>query len=64
MESKHFGISVQTDKGIGIWHSLYTLPDIIVPTAGVQLPEVMPTLSGISTLSQEEVKTLCSLTSD
>ena len=35
--SQLFGVSVQTDKGIGIWHYLYTLPEVIVPTSGVHL---------------------------
>ena len=35
--SQLFGLSDQTDSGIRIWHSLYTLPEVIVPTSGVQL---------------------------
>ena len=31
------GISSQTDSGIRIWHSLYTLPEVIVPSFGVDL---------------------------
>ena len=50
--------SVQSDKGIGIWHSLYTLPDRYCAYCWCA---TNPTLSGISTLSQEEVSTLCSL---
>ena len=35
--SQLFGGSVQTDNGISISHSLYTLPEDIVPTSGVKL---------------------------
>ena len=35
--SQLLGISVQTYCGIRIWHSLYTLPKVIVPTYGVHL---------------------------
>ena len=35
--SQLFGVSVQTDNGISISHSLYTLPEDIVPTSGVKL---------------------------
>ena len=35
--SQLFGLSVQTDNGISISHSLYTLPEDIVPTSGVKL---------------------------
>ena len=109
MESNLFGVSAQTDSDIRIWYSLYTLPEVIVPTSGVQLsntfryfyfqPEggvislgsqlrlivvlgigipyilyqkllclplvcTSPTLSGISTFSQDGVKTLWGLSSD
>ena len=44
-----FGVSAQTDIVVlGIWHSLYTLPEVIVPTSGVTHS---PTLSGICTLT-------------
>ena len=32
-----FGVSAHTDSAIRIWHSLYTLPDFIVPISGVHL---------------------------
>ena len=109
MESNLFGVSAQTDSDIRIWHSLYTLPEVIVPTSGVHLsntfryfyslqgrdlttlesqirltmvlgfhiPYILyqkllclllvcnsQTLSGISTFSQEWVKTLWGLSSD
>ena len=35
--SQFFGVSFLTDKVIGIWHYLYTLPEVIVPTSGVHL---------------------------
>ena len=35
--SQVFGISVQTDSGIRFWHTLYTLPEVIVPISGVHL---------------------------
>ena len=31
------GVSAQTDSGIRIWHSLYTLPEVNVPISGVHL---------------------------
>ena len=37
--SELFGVSSQTDSGIRIWHSLYTLPEVIVPTSGVHLSD-------------------------
>ena len=35
--SKLFGVSTQTDSAIRIWHSLYTLPEVIRPISGVHL---------------------------
>ena len=43
--------TVQTDSGVRIWHSLYTLPEVIGPTSGVDLSDTL----GISTLSKEGV---------
>ena len=36
-ESKLLRDSVQPGSGIRIWHSFYTLPEIIMPTSGVPL---------------------------
>ena len=33
------GVSAQTDSGIRIWHSLYTLPEVNVPISGVHLSD-------------------------
>ena len=33
------GVSAQTDSGIRIWLSLYTLPEVIVPFSGVHLSD-------------------------
>ena len=38
-------------SGIRIWHSLYSLPEVIVPISG----GTSPTLSGVSTIGQEGV---------
>ena len=46
-----FGVSAQSDSGIRIWLSLYTLPEVIVPISGVH----PLTLSDISTLGQDGV---------
>ena len=37
--SELFGISAHTDSGIRIWHSLYTLPEVIMSTSGVHLSD-------------------------
>ena len=37
--SELFGVSAQTDSGIRIWHSLYILPEFIVPTSCVHLSD-------------------------
>ena len=37
--SEHFGVSAQTDSGIRIWHSLYSLPEVILPISGVHLSD-------------------------
>ena len=94
------GSQLRLTMVLGIWHSLYTLPEVIVPTSGMQLskggglnslecqfrltkllgfgiPYILyqkllclllvctsPSLLGISTLSQEGVKTLWNLSSD
>ena len=34
-----FGVSAQSDSGIRIWLSLYTLPEVIVPISGVLLSD-------------------------
>ena len=39
--SQLFGMSAQTDNVIRIWHSLYTLPEVIVPTSGVHLSNTL-----------------------
>ena len=37
--SELFGVSGQIDSDIRIWHSLYSLPEVIVPISGVHLSD-------------------------
>ena len=60
MESNLFGVSAQTDRYIWIWHSLYTLPKVIVPISGVHLSNIFR----FSTLTLEGVSSLWNLSSD
>ena len=57
---KLFGVSAHTDSAIRIWHTLYTLPEVI---SAYFWCAPLSHLSGISTLGQERVQTLWSLSS-
>ena len=59
--SNLFGVSAQTDSDIRIWHYLYTLPEVIVPTSGVS---PLQHFQVFLLLARKGVSTLWGLSSD